>query len=286
MTPLYAFALSSCLALSPAADSIRARDLAAALPEWTTVEPDTPVVPAPIPGVQRVLHPAELRRLALRWNVAAGEERDLCFAIPVAAPDPARMLAAMRRRLPEARIEILETSRQPAPDGDFEFQLAGLHITSGGGYWNGYVGYGHQRRFAVWARVKVAVLSNRVVAAQDLKPGRPIEAGQLRLESQAASPSLGVFVADLAEAAGRIAKRPIPAGTTLRPEWLEAPKEIQRGDTVRVEVVQGEAHLKLEGVAQTSGAVGDTILIENPDSKRRFRARVEAKGQVVVKGIL
>jgi flagella basal body P-ring formation protein FlgA len=290
MIPLAVFALSGCLALSPASDQIRARDLAAALPQWSAIEADTPLLPAPIPGVQRVLHAAELHRLALRWNVAdnlnleAG--RDLCFAIPVATPDPARMLAAMQDQLPEARIEILDASRQRAPSGTFEFPAAGLHAGSGGGYWNGYVRYGTGRRFAVWARVKVVVSRSRVVAAQDLKPGQTLSTTQLRLETQDAFPDAGSFVATLEAAAGRVVRRSIPADTPIRPEWLESPKEIQRGETVQVEVIQGSTHLHLEGVAQAAGAAGETIAIENPTSRRRFPARVEGKGKVVVKGTL
>src|SRR5205823_5552265 len=87
MIPLAAFALSGCLALSPAADHIRAGDLAAVLPVWSSLDPETQLLPAPIPGVQRMLSSAELRRLALRWNVADDGARDLCFAMPVSTPD-------------------------------------------------------------------------------------------------------------------------------------------------------------------------------------------------------
>jgi flagella basal body P-ring formation protein FlgA len=290
MIPLATFALTGCLVLTSASDTIRAGDLAQGLPAWLALAADTPIVPAPIPGATRVIRAAELRRLALRWNVPAsaeaGVERDLCFAIPVMPPDPARLLAAMQRRLPAARIEILEASRQPAPDGEFEFPLSGLHPTPNGGYWNGYVAYGHNRRFAVWARVKVMESSPRVVAAEALKAGSPLVAAQLRVETQESFPSGASFVPSMADAIGRIPRRSIAAGAAIRPEWLEAPKDIQRGDTVQVDVIQGGAHLRLEGVAQAGGTIGETIAVENPASKRRFPARVAAKGQVVVKGTL
>jgi flagella basal body P-ring formation protein FlgA len=286
MIPLAAFALSGCLALSPAADYIRARDLAAPLPAWSAIAPETAVIPAPIPGIPRVLLTGELHRLARRWNVDADASNNLCFAIPVSPPDAARVLEAMRRQLPGARIEILEISRQPAPEGQLEFPLSGLHLAPGGGQWNGYVSYGARGRFAVWARVKVAVEIKRVVAARDLPVGHTLEAGDLRVETQDAAPGAGPFLADIAEAAGRIPRRSIPSGAPLRPELLDAPKEVRRGDTVQVEVIQGGAHLKLEAVAQTSGAIGETIRVENPTSKRLFRARVQAKGKVVVDGTL
>jgi flagella basal body P-ring formation protein FlgA len=286
MIPIALFALSGCIGLSPDSDQIRARDLAAVLPAWASVPGDAAVTPAPIPGVERVLRVAELRRLGARWNVAPEAERDLCFAIPVSQPDPARILAAMRRQLPEARIEILESSRQPVPDGALEFPITGLHATEGGGYWNGFVSYGRGQRFVIWARVKVAVSAKRVVAAQDLKPGQPIDAAQLRVETVQGIPGVGGFLSTIATAVGRTPRRTIASGTALRPEWLESPKEIQRGETVQVEAIHGGVHLHLEGVAQTSGAVGETISIENSVSKRRFIGRVEGKGKVIVKGII
>jgi len=281
MIPLAAFALSGCLALSPAADRIRARDLAAAIPAWSAVDADTDLLPAPIPGVQRVIHADEMRRLAVRWNVAVdGALPDVCLSIPVVVPDPARMLAAMQRSLPEARIEIVETSHQPAPAGEFDFPVTGLHT----GLWNGSVTYGAGRKFSVWARIKVAVTVTRVVAAQDLKMGQPVDAAHLRVETLESAPPGAAFVQAISDATGRVTRRSISAGTPIRPEWLETPKDVQRGDTVQVEVIAGAAHLKLEGVAQTAGGVGDTVFVENPTSKRRFPARVESKGKVVVKG--
>jgi flagella basal body P-ring formation protein FlgA len=284
MIPLAAFALSGCLALSPSADRIRARDLAAVMPSWSVLDPDTDLFPAPIPGVQRVIHADELRRLAARWNVDSSEGilPGICFAIPVALPEPTRMLAGMRRSLPKARIEILEISRQAVPAGEYEFPAAGLHCN----LWTGFVTYGVTHKFAVWARVKVAISITRVLADQELKMGRPIDAAQLHVEAQDTEPSSGTFVETIDQAVGRLPRRTVPKGATLRPEWLDAPKDIQRGETVQVEVIQGAAHLRLEGVAQTAGSVGDTIMIENPTSKRRFPARVEAKGKALVKGSL
>jgi flagella basal body P-ring formation protein FlgA len=125
-----------------------------------------------------------------------------------------------------------------------------------------------------------------VVAAQELKIGQPVDAAQLRVETLESAPVGGMFFSDIAAAAGRVPRRTISAGTPIRPEWLEAPKEVQRGETVQVDVIQGGAHLRLEGVAQTAGAIGDTVFVENPASKRRFPARVEAKGKVLVKGTL
>jgi flagella basal body P-ring formation protein FlgA len=123
----------------------------------------------------------------------------------------------------------------------------------------------------------------RVVAKEAIPAGRRLEHALLRLESREEFPSPG-YLYSIEEAAGKITRRAIAAGALLRPEWLEAAKVVNRGDTVQVEIVSGTAHLKLDCVAVTSGAIGDMILVLNPDSKRQFRARVLSQGKVLVNG--
>ena len=280
MITVATLALGACLAVGAASDHVLAGDLAAAAPEWSAIPPETPLALAPAPGVQRVFRLPELRRLALSWNLAP-PERELCVTRPVAVPDPALLLAAMRTQLPAAHIEILEYSRQPAPQGGLEFPLSGLRQYPGGAWWSGSVKYAGQRRFALWARVKVMVPVARVVATEALQPGRPIDAALLRVESREEFPSTG-YLATIEETAGKVPRRSIAAGTPLRTQWLEPARVVVPGDIVQVEIVSGGARLVLDGVAATSGAVGDSVLVLNPDSKKQFRARVIAAGKVLV----
>lgn len=61
------------------------------------------------------------------------------------------------------------------------------------------------------------------------------------------------------------------------------PPEIQRGDKVEVRVISGSVLLKFEAEAMSSAHVGESVIVLNPESGRRFVARVEDKGKVVVK---
>jgi flagella basal body P-ring formation protein FlgA len=283
MMPLATFALGACLAVGAGSDQVVAGDLAASAPEWAAIPPETPLGLAPAPGVQRVFRLPELRHLALRWKLAAQPERDLCVTRPVAMPDPADLLTAMHRQLPDAHIEIVEFGRIPAPQGELEFPLTGLRQTSTGGFWTGSIKYAGQHRFVLWARVKVTVSVVRVVAKEAIAPGRTLDPTLVRVEPREEFPSAGYLV-DVNDVAGKMARRSIAAGAPLRTEWLAAAKVINRGDAVQVEIVTGAAHLKLDGVAASSGAVGETILVVNPDSKRQFRARVLSEGKVLVTG--
>jgi len=283
MMPLAAFALAGCLAVGAGNDRVLAGDLAAGFPEWASVPPETPLGLAPAPGAQRVFRVLELRRLAERWGLSPVPDREICVTRPVAVFTAGQLLAAMQntaqKELPAAHIEVFDFSRQPAPEGALAFPLPGLRQGPAGGYWNGYVSYGGNRRFTLWARVKVTAAAPRVVAAQDLKPGLTLDAAQLRVEMREEVPAAG-FVIAVEEAAGKVSRRSIAAGTALRAEWLEPAKAVLRGETVEVEAVRGGARLTLECIAEASGAIGETIAILNPVSRRRFQARVQSKGRV------
>jgi flagella basal body P-ring formation protein FlgA len=281
MISLPLLTLAGCLTVTAGSDRILMRDLAAALPSLAGVTPDAPVALAPAPGVRRIFRVAELERVYARLHLAAAPEREVCFERAMAAPEQARLLLAMQRELPQAAIEILDYSRFPVPDGDLEFPLSGLRSSPQESYWAGSVRYAGNRRFVLWARVKIAVSTSRVVATEDLKPGVLLDANRIRIETHDGLPEAG-YLTSIEDTAGKRLRRMVRSGTALRADWLEPAYEIARGDTVDVEVRCGAAALKLEGRAEASGAIGQTISVFNPLSHRRFSARVQGKGRVMV----
>jgi hypothetical protein len=166
MNPLAAFAVAGCLAVSPGADHIVFRDLIAAFPGADSVPADSIVALAPSPGIQRVFHIPELRRIALRLHVDAEPQTEVCVERPVTRPTAGRMMTAMQKALPDAGIEILDYSRQPLPEGELEFSAAGLHPSIDGAMWSGYVRYAGSRLFHTWAKVKVSGVTVGTAPAQ------------------------------------------------------------------------------------------------------------------------
>jgi len=244
--------------------------------------PDVPVALAPAPGVQRVFRLPELRRMAARLGWIWQPDADICFERSVSPPDPAQFLAVMRTAMPEADITILDYGRQPVPAGEIEFQANGLRPGPEGALWTGYVRYAGTHRFSVWARVKVLVPVTRLIALVDLEPERAITANQVRAETRPEYPPLAPPLSSSEKAIGKWPRTAIRAGTPIRAAMLQNPKVVLRGDTVTVEVFNGAAHLELEGLAQASGAMGETIAVLNPDSHKQFPARIEGKGRVSV----
>ena len=282
MMPFAALAIAGCFAVNADSGQILAGDLADAIPGLAVPAPRIPVALAPAPGVSRVFHVPELRRMSERFGWNWQPDRNVCVARPVTPPDPTQFLAAMRKAMPQAEITILDYGRQPVPAGKLEFQASGLQSNPAGALWMGSVRYAGTHRFPVWARVKVLVPVTRVVAVIDLAPGRAIAVDGVRTETRLDYPPNEPPLATDAEVVGKWPRTMIHAGSEIRAAMLANPQVVVRGDTVTVEVFDGAAHLELPAVADGSGAVGENIAVLNPDSHRRFIARVEAKGRVSV----
>jgi flagella basal body P-ring formation protein FlgA len=82
---------------------------------------------------------------------------------------------------------------------------------------------------------------------------------------------------------GRAAVRTIQAGVPLYASMLVAPREVERGDKVSVEVSSGAATLVFDALAESSGRAGESIVVRNPENGRRLKVRVEAPGKVSMK---
>jgi flagella basal body P-ring formation protein FlgA len=281
MMTLAAFALAACLAVNPVSDKITALDLAPAFPDAALVDPGAEVAFAPVPGAQRIFRGADLRRIAGLFGVDA-PTREICVERKSAPLDPERLIESMRARLPGARVELLDYGRQPAPEGELDFPLAGLRDTPAGAIWRGWVLYGGGRRFAIWAKVKAEAPAARVVATEKVKAGAPVSAAALRVEMRNAFAASAGFAASIEDVEGRVARRPVAPGEALRLDWFDPPKDVLRGDSVHVEVAVGNTRIEAEAVAESSGKAGDRILVRNPESNKRFMAKVEGKGRVSV----
>lgn len=59
--------------------------------------------------------------------------------------------------------------------------------------------------------------------------------------------------------------------------------QVERGETIRVEVRSGGVVLAFDAAAETSGHVGEAVTVRNPANGQRFRAVVEGKGKAGIR---
>ena len=282
-----ALAQTPCLTVT--GEQIRGSDVARAVPALAKISPNVPLAPAPPPGNTRVFYLSELQSIGARFSIRVVDAQKVCFRYATEDLNRDRVTEAMRKalRVPDARIELLETSAGPVPIGAIEFERENLGAPAAPGQrtplpWRGDIVYAGNRRFPISAKVRISAPVSRLVAVEPLRPGVAIKPSQLRSEIVESFPLATNGVLSIEQIAGMTPLRPIAAGAEIRLDNLTRPNDVNRGDMVHVEVRIGAAHLALTGRAESAGHIGDTIAVRNPDSSKVFHAMVEAAGKVIV----
>jgi flagella basal body P-ring formation protein FlgA len=247
--------------------------------------PETRVVSyAPAPGRQRIFTVHELHSIAESAGIAAEPAGDICFELPVAPLREEDVLDSMRKSYPDAKIEIVETSRFPVPEGAVFFPTTGLQRSSSSPLiWRGYVSYGADRKFSVWAKVNLKIRATRVLATEAMRAGQVIQPEQLRVEDYEGPPLDPGFAVDPEQVAGRMLRSFVAAGAAIKTSNLQAPWDIERGDSVTVQVYSGAARITVQAKATSSGRRGETVQLLNESSGKQFRAKVESAGRAIVR---
>jgi flagella basal body P-ring formation protein FlgA len=281
--------LSRAACLPVESDRVLARDIAAAVPEFAKISPDELITYAPLPGVKRLLTRGELVRIGRRLGMEISAGPDLCVEYPTAPLDREMLMAALRHGLArrDAEIDLIDSSQYAAPSGTLVFPREGLSVFSkltaeSPVIWRGYVSFAGTKRFPIWARVRLAVRSEQLVAAMAIRAGETLRAEQVRTETVKQFAFLDQPAVTLDAAIGRVARRTIAAGSAITSEVLQAPNAVNRGDEVAVRVTAGVTQLSLAVRAESSGGIGDVVYLKNPVSGKLFRGVVEGKDQVSV----
>jgi len=266
-------------------EKIHGRDLSAWVPGFGALSPDDDFGYAPSPGQQRTFRLSELRRIAIVNHIDTPPKEDVCFSWVTSVPGRDSILAAIQKTLSNrnATIELIEQTLIPAPEGEIVFPLAGLSAVSEEPVvWHGFVQYANQKRFAIWARVQIKVNEKRVKTIENLVPGEPIDAGQVRIETYRGPLTRDAAPSDINSVIGMVPRSNIPENTFPTDSLLTTPQDVQRGDQVQVIVQTAGARIEATGIAEAGGKRGSVIVVRNAKSGRTFRARIADKGQVLV----
>lgn len=265
---------------------VLARDVAAFVPAFAAVPGEFNLGYIPLSGTQRILRGADLQRVAKNRGFDLDGLPDICFERRTFVPTADQIREAMRVALgvADAKIEVSSSSQHPAPVGEVVFPREALQVAESqrDALWRGYVRYGDDQHFGLWAKVRITANVTRVVTTANIAAGKPIRANQVRLESCEDSLLDETMARSLDEVVGYLSRTPLRTATLIRKSQLERPPDVARGDLVTVNVFEGGAHLSLEGRAEQGGFKGATIVVRNTSSGKDFRAQVTGKDQVTV----
>ena len=116
--------------------------------------------------------------------------------------------------------------------------------------------------------------------ARNINAGEVVQASDLVWSDEAVAP--GDAVPDAEAAVGMAARRPLRMGAAAAAHDLGAPRVIKRDDAVQVAFEEDGISLSLTGRAMADAAVGDTVTVLNPASKKPIDATASGPGRAVV----
>jgi len=273
--------------------SITGRDLAAADGQFAGVPPELSVGFAPAPGLRRVFSQAELDRVAKRYGIAV-EPRELCFEYAMHAMDSSAISAALQLLVPGAEMRIEEMNRYTIPDGKIVFALSSLPRPPGLNpdepvVWRGSIEYAPGRKFTIWVKLRITVSTPQVMALREIPADHELAAADVEIRSARRFPSPQRVAEHLDQVLGRKTVRAFRAGSPLPSDGLRGANEtadsktpVVRGDSVKVTVESGLAHIVLDAKAESTAVEGGMVKLRNPKSGKLFEARVTGKGSAEI----
>lgn len=137
--------------------------------------------------------------------------------------------------------------------------------------------------WSLYVPVRLHAWVDAVVAAANLAPNTRIVADQLSRGRVDMFSSTGGLVTDPNQAEGKILRVGLLAGAPLQLPFLELPILVHRGQKVLVTLIDDAMIIKASALALEDGRAGESITVENPDSKKTVRATVAEDGTVEIR---
>lgn len=129
--------------------------------------------------------------------------------------------------------------------------------------------------------VRVQNLQDVYVLTRHVRAGETIGHGDFRRERRETS-GYGAVVQDLNTIVGRIASRPLSAGSILTTDVLAAAPTVRRGQMVTIIGRAGTFEVRATGKAMDDAPPGGRVAVQNSSSKRIVHGTVANDGSVRV----
>jgi flagella basal body P-ring formation protein FlgA len=124
------------------------------------------------------------------------------------------------------------------------------------------------------ANVKVAALGSVVLTAKPIGRLKPISVEDLKVEVMDLVGLSRNVITDIDEIVGKRARRNIQAGEFLRPDLIEMPPLVKRGDLVTIVAESKGLKVTAIGEVKSAGRLGERVKVVNLDSNKRLSAWV------------
>lgn len=128
------------------------------------------------------------------------------------------------------------------------------------------------RNFSV--RLDVEALVDMVVTVRQIESGSQITVDDLALQKREITQNSGRFSRKIGEIAGKKARSTIKANQAVRTDQVEKVPLVKSGQMVTIIAENSVLRVSVAGKARSSGAEGDTVIVQNLNSLKEIPARV------------
>jgi flagella basal body P-ring formation protein FlgA len=256
--------------------------------------PDRVLGKSPAPGTKIVVESPQLAAIArdfnVDWRPTSGSEQSVIERrgdiLPKAVIDAALRIALIAAGAPEeAEISMPDTQPFTIPAGSMPVpQISQCSYDPSASRFTALVTVSTPDMPAIQQRVSgnVIVLTSAAVPTHRLSRGAEISGADIEPKRVRASLLRGNTPIAPPLAIGMILKHDVAAGQPLTALDVERPDLVLRGSLVHMSLVTGGISIGAEGIARESGARGDRIRVENPNSHVLVDAEVTGNGEVRV----
>jgi flagella basal body P-ring formation protein FlgA len=133
-----------------------------------------------------------------------------------------------------------------------------------------------------WVSVNIAVFTEVVVTKRPLGRYRLITEDDIHLVSMNLAELSSSVITSREEVVGKRTRRAIDSDVVLRPDLVELPPLVKRGDIVLIIAESDGLKITALGKIKEKGRKGDMVKVENVDSNKRIYARVLDSSSVKV----
>lgn len=128
------------------------------------------------------------------------------------------------------------------------------------------------RNFTV--RIEVEALADMVVTLHQIENGAGISASDLALQKREITQGSSRAARKIEDIAGKKARATLKANQAVRADQVEKVPLIKSGQMVTIIAENALLKISVAGKARSSGAEGDTIIVQNQNSLKEIPARV------------
>lgn len=137
--------------------------------------------------------------------------------------------------------------------------------------------------WTIYVPVRLHAWAQAIVASVNLMPNTKLTADHLTQGRVDMFSSNGGLLTEFAQAEGKILRVGLIAGAPILSPFLELPIVVHRGQKVLLTLTDSTMIIKSTALALEDGRIGESIALENPDTRKTLRATVASDGTVEMK---